>query len=187
VASSPHRYGLKHKLELKRAKHTTVLKRTKPSSAVRKLSNGRANESDKEGGSVKDKYRLEVKSFKDDHQPSTSSCTNNSKSFPNGPVPTHEYSSNCSPKEEDSVLELESEGESNQEEVTSDSGDVESLEEGEECESEDHDDALNSVCSSVAGQRSRIPLPIANSTLTSSKHVSLFMKSDFLGQQLFHL
>lgn len=175
-ASSTQRHGLKHKLELKRAKHTTVSRRTKHSPVVKKSSAARGNEVEKETTSVREKHKSSA-NCSSDEQPSTSAgCANNSKSFPNGQGPSNGPSSNCEQKEEDLVVEDEHGQESIHEDLISvgsdgDYGDVGG-------EGEGHDNMAESLCN-VSGQRSRIPVPIASSSLIN-KQVSLFSHIEFL-------
>lgn len=161
TSGSTQRYGLKSKTDVKRAKSTPLLRRAKCSPVLRKLSQGKC-ETEKETLKEKSKTVINIAN----EVPSTSSgCANSSKSFPVGQGPSVEYSSNNEEGEEESVVEEESALESIQGDAISD---LDTSETGEELEVQEE---LSDSTYSVSGQRSRIPVPIASSSLTT-KHVS---------------
>lgn len=165
TSSSVQRYGLKSKTDVKRAKSTPLLRRPKCSSVLRKLSQSKC-EAEKE--TLKGKCKTVI-NIANEEVPSTSSgCANSSKSFPVGQGPSVEYSSNNEEGEEESVVEEESALESIQGDAIS--SDLDTSETGEELEVQEE---LSDSAYSASGQRSRIPVPIASSSLTT-KHVSWF-------------
>lgn len=130
----------------------------------RKLSTGKVTELEKD--SVKDKQKSSQSGGNTDEQPSTSTgCANTcSKSFPSSSVVLNELCGNSAEKEEHSV-EDEDGVESIQGEVISVSSEVETGD-------DEPDKQSSEVIRNSAGPRSRIPVPISNTSLTT-KHVSI--------------